>query len=221
MKFTLTYDGPLPSIGNTFSAAKRKEVWSIREQISDQLADLWTNHPSLKIVNAHRHTLKTESFINQERHHLNEVPTEPFAPLEQYEYIDICSPTTIAEFTFIPLVRDSIGLVCSLDILFLRAGPKGNVYKAGDLDNRIKTLLDALRVPSADEINATALERHKETKRQMYTLLEDDKFVTGLSVKTAQLLNPPGVSDREVRLVIDVDVRVTHPRTYNTVFLGD
>jgi hypothetical protein len=144
----------------------------------------------------------------------------PYTPL-QCPHRFICSPTNIAEFTFIPLVRDSIGLVCSLDILFLRSGPKGNVYKAGDLDNRIKTLLDALRVPSAGEINATALDRYKETKRQMYTLLEDDKFVTGLNVKTAQLLNPPGVSEREVRMVIDVDVRVIHPRTYNTVFLGD
>jgi hypothetical protein len=54
-----------------------------------------------------------------------------------------------------------------------------------------------------------------------YSLAEDDKFVTGLSVRTARLLGRPGVPDTTVRLVIDVDVRVTHPRAYNYWFLGN
>jgi hypothetical protein len=221
MKFTLTYDGPLPSAGNNPSPKKRQEVWAIREQISGQLADLWVNHPSLKILQRHRHTLKTEPFINQELHHLNEVPLEPFPPREKYEHIDLCEATLVEGVHFQPLVRDSIGLLCSLDILFLRAGPKGNVYQGGDLDNRVKTLLDALRTPSTSELKATKLEFDPALKKLMYVLLEDDKYVTGLNVKTAQLLNPPGLTESEVRLVIDVDIRVSHPRTYNTVFLGD
>jgi hypothetical protein len=38
--------------------------------------------------------------------------------------------------------------MCSLQILFLRHDPPGSVIHAGDLDNRVKTLIDALRMPN-------------------------------------------------------------------------
>ena len=218
MKFTLTFDGPLPPSANS-SKKRREEIWAIREQIHRQLADLWQHHPSLKIVNAHRYVPKTELFWNQERHHWNEVSPIPYPATAGHESFDICDSIIVDGIYFQPLVRDSLALVCSLDILFLRAGPKGNVYQGGDLDNRIKTLLDALRVPSGQEVAATKLE--SKPGNIFYCLLEDDKYVTGLNVKTAQLLNKPDAKESEVRLIIDVDVRVTHPRSYNQVFLGD
>ena len=52
-------------------------------------------------------------------------------------------------YRFVPLVRDEIALLCSLDILFLRRHEPGCVIQAGDIDNRIKTLIDALRAPNS------------------------------------------------------------------------
>jgi hypothetical protein len=41
-------------------------------------------------------------------------------------------------------VRNSFALHCGLKVLFLRKEPPGKVYQGGDIDGRIKTLLDAL-----------------------------------------------------------------------------
>ena len=54
-----------------------------------------------------------------------------------------------------------------------------------------------------------------------YCLLEDDALITAIDVRTEQLLSRPGAAEKEVRLVIEVDVRISHPRSYNALFLGD
>ena len=55
----------------------------------------------------------------------------------------------------------------------------------------------------------------------IYTLLEDDGLISTVEVQTHRLLSRPNVSEHEVRLVIEVDVRVVQPRIYNQPFLGD
>jgi hypothetical protein len=222
MKFILTYDGLLQSSGN--ASKKRQLVWNIREQISDQMADLWRVHPATKSISVHRYISKKRIFEWSEKHHSNfaadsATPT-PTEPIDQNEIIDLCGTTPINGFDFQPLVSDAIGLNCSLDILFLRKEARGKVYQGGDLDNRIKTLLDALRIPTSEELGTINYQPTDPSKLK-YCLLEDDKLVSGLSVRTGQLLNKPGTSESEVRLVIEVDVRVTYPRSYNQVFLAD
>ncbi|HZO42622.1 MAG TPA: hypothetical protein VFE97_25630 [Methylomirabilota bacterium] len=54
----------------------------------------------------------------------------------------------LGEFWFVPLISQRAGLIVELDVLFLRPQLPGAVVSSGgDLDNRIKTLLDALRIP--------------------------------------------------------------------------
>src|ERR1019366_1365691 len=49
---------------------------------------------------------------------------------------------------FVPLVSKTGGFTCSLDILFLRRDNPGYlIASGGDIDNRIKVLLDGLRMP--------------------------------------------------------------------------
>ena len=67
------------------------------------------------------------------------------------EIINLRVPIGVGGRIFQPLVRESFALKCGLDILFLRQESPGKVYQGGDLDNRIKTLLDALSVPQAPE----------------------------------------------------------------------
>jgi hypothetical protein len=221
MKFTLTYDGELKASGN--ASNKRDLIWGIRQQIGDQLLDLWRVHPALRSVAIHWYIAKDKIFGWFEKHHSNfssDSSGPPPEPTDREDCIDLCGSISVNGFDFQPLVRDAIGLNCAIDILFLRKEAKGRVYQGGDLDNRIKTLLDALRVPTSQELNRIQYDAIYPTQK-MYCLLEDDALVTGLGVKTGQLLNRPGTSESEVRLIIDVDVRVTHPRAYNQVFLAD
>jgi hypothetical protein len=93
----------------------------------------------------------------------------------------------------------------------LRPGRPGKVMH--DVDNRLKTLFDALRMPSGpSELGAgTSKGQVGPTPDQdpFYVLLEDDKFITHLAVTTDMLLDPvPGVPpDTAVRLVLNVTVR--------------
>ncbi len=50
-------------------------------------------------------------------------------------------------YRFVPLVREEISLLCSVGILFLRRDIPGSLLSAGDIDNRIKTVIDTLRRP--------------------------------------------------------------------------
>jgi hypothetical protein len=80
------------------------------------------------------------------------------------------------------------GQVAEIDITMLRPEPPGSIVsRGGDIDNRVKTLLDGLRAPSTvDELPADLAKREDV----VLCLLEDDKLITRLSVQTYQLLEP-------------------------------
>ena len=75
------------------------------------------------------------------------------------------------------------------------------------LDNRLKTLFDALTIPTANE--GYHLRSAASDEKPLYCLLEDDKLITKIAVETDQLLqyvsNPP--KEHDVRLVITVRLR--------------
>ena len=108
--------------------------------------------------------------------------------------------------------------VCSTfsKILFLRKENPGRVYQGGDLDNRLKTLFDALSIPNDSQIL-----QDKTIDDPICCLLEDDSLIKRIDVDTQRLLSRPNSSQHEVSLVIEVDVRVTEARLYNHPFLGD
>jgi hypothetical protein len=100
-------------------------------------------------------------------------------------------------FWFVPLV-----MICGLDILFLRPDKPGGVIWAGDIDNRLKTLL-----PEANERYHERTPEPDETP--FYCLLEDDKLITKVSIETDQLLQFVTQKEEmsEVRLIITVRLR--------------
>lgn len=123
--------------------------------------------------------------------------------------------------SFIPLVRREWRLTCSLEFLFLRHDPPGSVVRAGDLDNRVKTLIDALRMPSsANEMDLS--EPLSSSELPFYCLLEDDDLISGLSVDSDRLLYPPtGKSDqhrRQVHVVITVNIKPFDVTLFNVSF---
>jgi hypothetical protein len=211
MKFTLRFDGDLPSNG------RPSEKWKIRQQIHPQLAELWRINPSLQEVQ-HKCHASTKGYLQYEIHHSVPEFRPAYEPDPEGNSVFLLEPITRGSRLCLPLIRETLALKCSLRISFLRRD-EPNVYQAGDLDNRLKTLFDALQVPNEDQMKgAPSLE---EVPNPLYCLLEDDKLITGFDIATHQLLSRSPQSKNDVSIIIHVDVRVTRPRVYNHMFLGD
>ena len=124
-------------------------------------------------------------------------------------------------YRFVPLVMDKFSLLCSLNILFLRRDPPGSALSAGDIDNRIKTIIDALRRPrnQTELVGADAIPRANEDP--FFCLLEDDKQVSHFACETDMLLDPPTGNEadiREARVIITVELRPYYVNLFNLSF---
>jgi hypothetical protein len=124
-------------------------------------------------------------------------------------------------FQFVPLVTEDFSLWCGIDILFLRSGAPGKVFESGDIDNRIKTVLDALKAPKQlEELGDFKSKGPYADEVPFFCLLEDDGLVAKISVETDTLLEPiaggiPCAAD--ARLVLTVKLR---PATVTIANLG-
>jgi hypothetical protein len=113
----------------------------------------------------------------------------------------------IGSYRLVPLV--TTGPDCrthaELDILMLRPAPPGDLLNhAGDLDNRIKPLLDARMPCHPHELPDGIEPGHGE--QPFFVLLEDDALVTRIGVTTDRLLTP-GRPTGEADLIIGVTIR--------------
>jgi hypothetical protein len=206
MHFCITYDGELKSAGGSTRSADK---WDIRRKIHPQLAELWDVHPTL---NGQAMAYPVPDKVRHDRLEGKKVAEEAKKAFRD----SLRTPISMGGHNCIPVVRKSLFLTCALNILFLRKeGPGSLVASGGDLDNRIKTLFDGLRMPTHDEGAA-----EKADRDPLFCLLEDDALITDVVIRTDRLLSRPGSSSSEVRLIIDVDVHPTHVRTDNSGFLG-
>ena len=195
--FMLRYRGELTSNGNA------KQKGRIRRGISPQLEELCAVDP---LFSAARQVNVTRGTI--EKGQLSPGPITE----------NLFCVVNIGGYDFIPIVGSLHKLVAELDIIFLRRGPRGSLIKhGGDLDNRIKTLLDALRMPhDVSELGEPPATQEGE---RLFCLLEDDALITKVSVDTFQLLEPAGVGrDTDVDLLIHVTVRSSAPIMANAGF---
>jgi hypothetical protein len=208
MRLTLTYEGPLhaASGGETRNAEKH----TIRQRFHRELRDAWQTHLALR-DSLGRQMSRIQSRVREMEagRRMPTVPKSVAFPIIQR-----------VDFNFVPLVcRDLYG-ICELDILFLRREPAGGIVnQAGDIDNRIKVLFDALRVPQNDnEIPSTITPDFGEDP--FYCLLEDDKLITSFRLESDQLFGEREQSDAWVKLVIRATVKVQRLIPEN-VGLGD
>lgn len=97
---------------------------------------------------------------------------------------------SVGKYQFVPLISERLRHVAELHTTFLSPEEPGRVVtQGGDLDNRLKTLLDALRCPkNLGELPANAMPAAQESP--LFCLLEDDALVSALSVTTDRLLRP-------------------------------
>lgn len=218
MKFTLVYDGDLPA-----GSGKRAVYASkIRNVLHDQLFDLWNSHVILRQIE------RTARVHEDETHVLRASIIAP--TLSEYEcpvppvptgFVDLCAPMPVrgdnSALMFKPLVRRSLYLCCYIDILFLRHEEPFELFRdGGDLDNRLKCFFDGLKVPDKDQLN----NGEAPTSSPLYCLMEDDRMVSGFSIRTGRLLGSGEKKPHQVRLSADVTINVMRVREENLCLVG-
>jgi hypothetical protein len=118
---------------------------------------------------------------------------------------------------FVPLITQEMDVVAELTITLLRPEPPGGlITQGGDLDNRLKTLFDALTMPRhSNALPSGAVPQPEQTP--FFCLLEDDHRVTAVSVRSEQLLEPD-IESTLVDASIHVLTRTTRPTMGNPSF---
>ncbi|GMO78815.1 hypothetical protein BwDG23_48470 [Bradyrhizobium ottawaense] len=186
MKFRLIFEGAIPPRPR----ATLSQLHDIRLKLAPQLETLWSFEPLAREKNSW----------------LQHPGSEPrgYAILEQ-------RGTSL----FAPLISKRNDLQCELDVTFLRQQAPGQLIgDGGDIDNRVKTLLDALSVPppaQADFFSTIG------PNRPIYCLLQDDGLVIKLTVETDRLLRP-AADKYDLFAILHVTVRATRV-TFGTLGL--
>ena len=183
MQFRLTYEGPLPSNGKL--AAKH----AIRRQLHPQLKELWTHQP-----------LRSHQKLLDEGHH------DQGSPIVTHPGGNVIERR--GAFAFAPLICGTLSLLAELEITLLRPTKPGPLIKqGGDLDNQLKTLFDALRVPEVGELSPG--ESPQPGEDPFHCLLDDDERIRTLAVEVDRYLAPP--HPKNVRAIILVRTRADRP----------
>jgi hypothetical protein len=108
-------------------------------------------------------------------------------------------------------------LACAVDVLFLRHEEPFNLMRqGGDLDGRIKTLFDALKMPDPKN-EYIGLD---PTADPLCVVLEDDALISDISIKSGRLLGNRTKDKHAVRLTIDVTIKVLRVFEQNQCLVG-
>ena len=113
----------------------------------------------------------------------------------------------IGSFRFVPLVNRRLHMIAEIDVTMLRPEPPGLIIKSGDIDNRLKTLLDSLKMPTEPN-SLPSTEKPVNGEDPFFCVLEDDSLITKVSVNTSQLLES-NIHSSEVSLIINVKTKLT------------
>ena len=159
------------------SNAGAKDKHNMREYLYPQMKRLW----GIKPLN-----------------HLAEVFLTPGRELSVLKEID--------GVVFAPLVSTVLRFICQLDITILWPEERGIISeRGGDIDNRLKTLFDALQCPDINQVKP--VKKSFADKQPFFCLLEDDKLITSVNIRTHTLLSSENETD--VSILIHVMVKAT------------
>jgi hypothetical protein len=172
---------------------------------------------------SHKHAMR-KHFHQQLRELYNQPPLDghwqtqwqPGSPLRN------TAGRQLGSFEFLPVVYSEWYLGAGLEITLLRPEAPGKIItQSGDIDNRLKTLLDSLKIPDAGSLPPGASPDPSESP--FLCLLQDDNLITELKVVTDRLLDPSAISASEVVLLINVQIKVLRSAggLGNTIYLGD
>jgi hypothetical protein len=192
MRFRLTYEGLL--LGSSRSDSRAKHKHEIRRIFHRQLARLFAVHPAFDDFRA----------PSPERTEFQNL-TARIAGVPMYERR--LNEFQRCGYRFFPLAVRELSLLCSIHMLFLRPDITGGVIRSGDIDNRLKTVFDALRLPRSKE-ELGGYDTPAADEDPFFCLLEDDSLINEASIEADTLLQPTGQQwdANDVRLVITVSL---------------
>jgi hypothetical protein len=220
LKFRLAYEGELratqrdPTEQQSNHLAGHKHA--IRRIFHKQLKQLWAITPLLSSYKRARQG-DIGSRPIQESGAWFDHADDTKIPLLEY----VTGNFNINGYRFVPLICEEFSLLCSLNILFLRRDIPGSAISAGDIDNRVKTIIDTLTMPiHANEM--TGNETPQAGEDPFFCLMENDKLVSHFEVETDTLLDEPQMEDaadnRKARVIITVEIRPYLPTHFNLAF---
>jgi hypothetical protein len=159
MEFRLIFKGHLPPEDK----ADVKVKHDIRQQLHPQLREVWRSHPNM------RNSMK------------------PKGATGLSEMDEVAKNNTRFGFRFVPLIRE-VDNACSLNIVILFRHEPYRAWNHGDLDNRIKTLVDGMRMPK----QGTELPKGSPSPDEdpFFVLMDDDKVIYEFQVTSDQLFLP-------------------------------
>jgi hypothetical protein len=182
MEFTLHYRGPLKAASQRNKRKDHKH--DLRRHFHKQLKELW----KLPQLSEFRDSL---------------IVPEPDA-VETRTLL-----RRVGQYYFAPLIGSYFHLVASLEIVTLRPEPEGRIFvRSGDIDNRLKTLLDALKVPNETAALPDNVPPSSD-ETPFFCLLEDDSLITNVDIQTAHWLEPDVQDSDEVVLLLRVRTKPT------------
>jgi hypothetical protein len=196
VQFRLTYYGPLPADtlrGGGVRRARATDKHAIRKQLHPQLKELWKFPP-----------LKRSPRDPKKAYFVTDYGTEA----EKYAHTEeaLSARFVLDKYHLVPLATLNLDLLCSIEIMVLlhdkRAGVRDE--SSGDLDNRIKTLCDALTMPRVGQLDEYPVPGEDEDP--FYCLLENDSIISRLTVETDRLLVP--VSETGDKNTVDATIAV-------------
>ncbi|MHA1550255.1 MAG: hypothetical protein ACTSXV_02245 [Alphaproteobacteria bacterium] len=166
-------------------------------------------HPKKRAQHVHDIRCKLDCQLKR----LSEIP--PYSKIQNYIHPQKSNKKTVVRnvrgIDFISLISPELNLLAELDVQILHPELLGT--PRADIDNRIKTLLDALRRPQdVHEVPDGA-----QTSGQIYTLLDDDHLVTKLSVNTSHWLAAKNPDD--LLIIITVNIRASRGTLENLDFV--
>ena len=115
------------------------------------------------------------------------------------------------------LISETLATVVNLNLTILVPHEVGRIVQnGGDIDNRIKTLFDALRAPATDS-EVPSNDSFDYQPGGMYCLLQDDKLINRVSIRSYQDHSP--LEDDSVRCLIEVETKITRALVGNLGFV--
>ena len=226
MKFRLTYDGELRATQNKKSEERSKSLsdhkMDIRRHFHWQLKAYWNGSSFLKDYSLNpsdiRRQRNASDYLPRDEDPYLSTPEDQKIGLEDYLAIKHAA----FGYEFVPLVTKEWEVHCSLSILLLRNDYPGKVVHAGDIDNRVKTIIDCLRIPKHMHEIGYKYRDPKEKENRLFALMEDDDLVSNLFVETDLLLfqdRSSGSHDQRVKAIISVSIQPYRITMDNLSFL--
>lgn len=169
--------------------------------------EIRTNPPKRR-----EHIHKLRMVFHEQLKRLLHIP--PYSQLKQYIGAKKGQPNilrTVGGVEFVPIVSTELNLLAEIDVIMMHPELLG--CARGDIDNRMKTLLDGLKRPQ----NTTEVPDSCKKMKRMYTLLDDDRLVTRLNVNTTHLLNAKDIN--ELLLIITVTFKPALTSITNLPFI--